>query len=310
MADGFVINDTLYNGEAASQFILKSITGADTVNGGNVHVEDGIKYKFTIPRWDADYTDFIQDRAAVPTSKGQMTVDGATLQVNDYMIYTEFNPRDFEAHWFATQMNPALIDAKLPNTVESVVVQGVLARHAKFLNKLMWTGKKTNTDIYKYMDGFINKAQTASDTNVCSSPTTLTSSNINTEMKKVYDAIPLALRYDVDFKFFVSYKTFDLWTAYQQNQTYKGIDPTQQGVAEFWGKKVVRIADFPDDVIVGAKGLPGLNSNLWLGLNSVSDEGLQLMKLQNNAEIWFIKMLMKADVQFGFTSEVVLYGSI
>lgn len=78
MADGFVINDTTYAGEAASQFIIKSITGAVTVNGGHVYVKDGIKKKFTIPRWDADYEDFIQDRAATPTSKGSFTVDANT----------------------------------------------------------------------------------------------------------------------------------------------------------------------------------------------------------------------------------------
>ena len=43
MADGFVISDTTYAGEAAQQFILKAITGADTINGGHVYVKDGIK---------------------------------------------------------------------------------------------------------------------------------------------------------------------------------------------------------------------------------------------------------------------------
>ena len=147
MADGFVISDTTYAGEAAQQFILKSITGADTINGGHVYVKDGIKKKFTIPRWDADYTTLIQDRAATPTSQGSMTVDGVTIEPADYMIYMEFNPRDFEDHWYATQLNPTLIDRALPASAESVVVQGAMARHSKYFNKLIWNGDTSTTEI-------------------------------------------------------------------------------------------------------------------------------------------------------------------
>jgi hypothetical protein len=53
------------------------------------------------------------------------------------MIYTEFNPRDYEAHWFATQTNPTLIDRGLPASVESVVINEVLKRHDKWLNKAL-----------------------------------------------------------------------------------------------------------------------------------------------------------------------------
>ena len=48
-------------------------------------------------------------------------------------------------------------------------------------------------------------------------------------------------------------------------------------------------------------------SNLWVGTNSIADEGLQLARLQANSEKFFIKMLVKADVQIGWGAEVVLY---
>lgn len=307
--DGFVINDTTYAGEAASQFIVKALTGADTINSGSVFVKDGIKKKFTIPRWDANYEDFIQDRAATPQSKGVMNVDGQALDPNDYMIYTEFNPRDYEDHWFATQLNPTLIDRDLPYSVESVVVQEILKRHAVFFNKLIWNGNTANTDIYKYLNGYIAKAKAAGDTNVVSSPTTLTTSNIQGEFLRGYNMIPAALRYDADMKYFCSYATYDLYVQSQINQTYKGVDITQEGVGTFKGRKVVRIADFPDNAFFIAKGKPTMESNLWIGLNSIADEGLILQKLQANSELFFIKMLMKADVQIGWNSETVYYGA-
>jgi len=305
--DGFVINDTTYAGEVASQFIVKAITGADTVNGGHVYVKDGIKKKYTIPRWDANYEDLIQDRKATPISKGSMTVDGKVLQPEDYMIYMEFNPRDFEDHWYATQLNPAIIDRSLPYSAESVVVQGVLARHAKYFNKAIWNNDKSLSTIYKYWNGFIKNAQDDSDVIDVASPTTLTSSNIVAELEKGYVLIPDALKYNLSMKIFVSYKTYDLYMQAQIAQEFKGVDFTSMGRDTYKGLSVVKIADFPNDTYMIAKGMSTPESNLWVGINSFSDEGLKLAPLQANSELWFIKMNMKADVQIGWGSEVVLY---
>lgn len=305
--DGFVINDTTYAGEVASQFLIKAITGADTVNGGHVYIKDGIKKKFTIPRFDANYEDFIQDRAATPTSKGSFTVDGKVLDPQDFMIYTEFNPRDFEDHWFATQLSPTLLDRALPATAESVVIQEVMKRYMKYFNKALWNNDTTLSNIYKYWNGFLKNALNDADVIDVSSPITLTVNNIQGELLRGYNAIPEALRYDPNMKIFCSYATYDLYDQSQVNQTYKGIDITQVGKDTFKGKRLCKIADFPDDCFMIAKGTASPESNLWVGMNSIADEGLQLARLQANSELFFIKMLVKADVQIGWGNEVVLY---
>jgi hypothetical protein len=302
----FAISDTTYAGEAAGQFIVKAITSNETVDGGHVYVKDGIKKKFTIPRWDADFEDFVQDRAATPISKGTMTTDGQTIEPADYMIYNEFNPRDYEAHWFATQLNDTLIDRTLPVSVESVVIQEVLKRHDRYLNKALWNSDTTLTNIYKYYNGFIKKAVTAAQ-NVVSTPLTLDVSNIQGELKRGYDKIPAALRYDTDMKFFMSYATYDLYMQSQINQTYKGVDVTNEGIPRFKGRQCVKINDLPDNFYFIAKGNSTPGSNMWVGMNSVDDAKLELQKKQANSELWFIKMLMKVDVQFGWNEETVLY---
>lgn len=307
--DGFAINDTTYAGEVASQFLVKAITGADTVNGGHVYIKDGIKKKFTIPRFDSNYEDFIQDRQATPVSNpGGFAVDGKVIDPQDFMIYKEFNPRDFEDHWQAINLNPTLIDRSLPATVESVVVQQVMQRYMKYFNKAIWNNDMTliNT-IYKYWNGFLANAVADADVIDVSSPITLTKSNIQGEFLRGYNNIPEALRYDPNMKIFCSYATFDLYDQSQVEQTYKGIDITILGKDTFKGKKVVKIADFPNDCYMIAKGLASPESNLWVGMNSIQDEGLQLARLQANSELFFIKMLVKADVQIGWGTEVVLY---
>ncbi len=307
--DGFIINDTTYAGEVASQFLTKAITGADTVNGGHVYIKDGIKKKFTIPRMDSNYEDFIQDRQATPTSNpGGFEVDGKVIDPQDFMIYKEFNPRDFEDHWQAVKLSPTLLDRALPATVESVVVQQVMQRYMKWFNKALWNNDMSliNT-VYKYWNGFLANALADADVVDVPSPITLTLANIQGELLRGYNLIPEELRYDPNMKIFCSYATYDLYDQSQIAQTYKGIDITQVGKDTFKGKKVCKIADFPNDCFMIAKGMASPESNLWVGMNSIADEGLQLARLQANSELFFIKMLVKADVQIGWGTEVVLY---
>jgi hypothetical protein len=311
--DGFTISDTTYAGEAAGQFIVRAITGNDTVQGGHVYVKDGIKKKFTIPRWDADYEDLIQDRMATPISKGEQVVSSRTLTPADYMIYMEFNPRDFEDHWYAQQLNPTLIDRTLPASVESVVIQQVLKRHDRYVNKMIWAGDTTTAGIYKYFDGFVKKATDDANTVDLAGGAVLTSTlaaNILDEVVKIYNLIPASLKYDPSMKLFLSYDLYDAYAKALIAQANKGNDyESMQLNIKYRGLPVVRIADFPANKMMFAKGTSGMDSNLWVGMNSVEDAKLEMNKVQNNSELFYVKMLCKLDVQFGFTQEVVNYAS-
>ena len=55
---------------------------------------------------------------------------------------------------------------------------------------------------------------------------------------------------------------------------------------------------------------PDVDSNTWLGINSTEDNQLQLMRLQNNSELFFVKGLFKMDTQIGFPDQFVLYTTL
>lgn len=52
------------------------------------------------------------------------------------------------------------------------------------------------------------------------------------------------------------------------------------------------------------------SSNLYVGMNSTEDNQLKLMRLQNNSELFFLKGLMKYDVQYGFSKQIFLYTTL
>ncbi|MEX5523501.1 hypothetical protein, partial [Bacillus cereus] len=78
--------------------------------------------------------------------------------------------------------------------------------------------------------------------------------------------------------------TYSLYEEYQRNQTYKGIDVTSMGVPAYRGHEVVRVADMPDNCVFVAKGNNTMESNMWMGINSIDDQNnLKLSPLQANS---------------------------
>lgn len=309
---GLVIQDTTYAGEVASGFIVKAAIGNEIVQGGHINVKDGIKKKYTIPRMTVG-DDFIQDRVATPvsggsgTGSGTVTVDARVLDPNDYMIYQEFNPRDFEDHWEAVNLNPTLIDRRLPATVESVILQEVMKKHNQWLGGAIMRGSKALTTNLKYFDGLITRAIADSDVPKVGSPVVLTNVNINDQLERSLGTVPAAILYDPALKVFVSYKTAQLWEQYQRAQGFKGVDNTMAGIMRFAGRQMVYLFGMPDNTIFWAKGAPDMTSNLWFGMNSKDDATVQIARLQANSELYFIKMLCKADANYGYGAETALY---
>jgi len=318
LAYDLAISDVSYAGEAAAGFAVKAVTDNETVNRGLVYVQDGIKKKFTIPRFTHNYEDMIQDRQATPISKGDLTVDGKVLTPVDYMIYTEFNPRDFEQNWRAVELGNKILDRSLPQTVESMIAQELLKGHNRYFNKFIWnansliTATTGSAAIYRYTDGLIRRAFAASSgsdqTNFPASPTTLTALNIVTELEKGYAMLPVKLRYDTRTKIFCSYTTYDLYRQYQQAQASKGVDVTSMGVKLYNGLPLEPIADFPNNTYIMGLGLATPESNFWVGINSAEDVTFEMNKVSNPSELWYFKLNMKVDTQVAWCGETVYYG--
>jgi len=98
-----VITDTTYSGTFASYFWLPVTFTMDSIRKGVLYIQDGIKKSHTIGK--IDFSSPLQPRAATPTSQGAFTVTGNVLTPQDIMVYTEFNPRDYEAHWLAKNVS-------------------------------------------------------------------------------------------------------------------------------------------------------------------------------------------------------------
>jgi len=321
-----VINDTQYAGTFASYFWLPATFSMDTIQKGIVYVQDGIKKKHTIGR--VDFSDPLQPRTPTPTSSGTFVVDGRTLYPQDMMCYTEFNPRDYEQHWLAEQLSPTLLARELPITAENYMMQIALNRTFESIEGALWMGSLDYAGNYavgtpqyqwQFFDGFLKKMVNDSSVLRPSTPevaidvTNIADSfdqllNLIATNKKALLSKPT--RYE-RMKFLVSINTEQIYhTFITTSQTFKGVNTTDRGINLYKGYEVVPVAGMPDDTIVFTESINDVSSNLYVGMNSMEDNNLQLMRLQNNSELFFFKGLMKYDTQYGFSDQIALYTTL
>lgn len=326
------INDTTYAGTFASYFWLPATFGMDTVQKGIVYVQDGIKKAHTIGR--IDFANPLQTRQATPTTSGTFTIDGRMLNPNDMMLYTEFNPRDFEQHWLAEQLSPTLLARELPVTAENYMMQIGLNRTFEQIELGLWMGSTTYTAAagtagngqLKFFDGFLKKMVSDSAVLKVSSPFPLTAAaSDGSTVYNIVDAFNALIqlvatnkkallarpsRYE-RLKFLVSINTEQIYQTFiTTTLTFKGVNTTERGINKFKGYEIVPVAGMADNTIVFTESLPDNSSNLYVGMNSAEDNNLQLMKKQNNSEVFFLKGLMKYDVQYGFSEQVFLFTTL
>jgi hypothetical protein len=337
MAEALVITDTTYAGEAASFFLTRPVIGMDTTQKGCIHVQDGIKKQYTIPR--IEVSGFIQKRAATPISQGSIVVDGRVLIPQDLMLYIEFNPRDYEAHWQAINLDPKLMDRDLPPTAEEFTMLQTMKRLNEFFENATWRSRKVfdpsnpatvtaaskgqpaSDGVYLYFDGLMTKLLNDPATVQITSPATLVAGtasggqeNITAALARVYAKVPQALLFKYGakgLKFHCSYLTQQTYEQDLLLGTFKNQDTSEKGINRYKGYDMVPLAGMPDNTIVACITTPDLDSNLWLGVNSSEDQdALMLNRLQANSELFFIKGLFKMDTQIGFPDFAVIYTTL
>ncbi len=325
MPVGLNIQDTTYAGEALDIFITKAMTNFDTMRKGLFVIMPGIKKKKTIPRMKLD--GFVQPRMKGELSEsasGSITVDARHLAPQDLMLFVLFAPSDFESHWTAVQLNPLLLEAELPVNAENAMMDLIMGQMAEYMEKAVWQsvrdesaiaaaiatgGFGVNANRLVFINGLLVRMLNDSEVIKIGSPVALTKTNIFAKFEEVKAAVPVSIKEHADLKYVINPQTKEIFTSAQQGQNFKGINVTDEGVMTFGGKKIEVVNGLPNDTIVaGVFGKTVGKGNFYMGVNVVDEEtSLEMKKYRPESELFYIKGLMKFDVNYGFGEETVLY---
>ena len=337
----FGAGETNYTGEVLEELLTLTAQKTDTFDKGLIHVEPQIQKQLTLP--SIKLGKIIQDRKPTPDSSvGEYSLAERYLAPKDFMIYLEFNPREFERYYKAFQPVDNLVFRKLNSYVQAKMIQLLFEGKEAYIDQAIWCSatatqkaKITNSDgiegtsiigaeneygQMKYWDGAIarmlmnaNAEEGSEDKN--SGEITLAGNGsfangeaVETELYNMYHKLPPKIRAISGLKILMDYNTWDMYDQYLTAKENKYVDNTQINARTFKGKQIIPMVAFPDNTIIIGKFSRGRDSNLWMSVDMADDINvIQCDKLQNNSELYFFKALMKIDVNIVKPSEIIAH---
>lgn len=298
------LNTTNYSGEFLENVLTLSTTGNELVSRGLIMVIPGVNSAISVPRVKSNK--MLQKRKEDPQkadSKGDFTYSEKKLVPKDMMAFTLFNPRAFEHIWRPYQPTGDLVFRSLPANVQGILLEELLKQVQQELGGLYISGVyEEGSDDEMLMDGILTQA--AKDTDVVKVASTGTT--MLQRLKELRASIPVTMRKNPSLRILMSVEDFDQYDDELTQLTNKGEAPTDINAERYKGISFEVLSQWPQGIVVATLCDPGMNGNLFAAVNLQDDENvIQIDKWANASELYFFKMLMKADTQIGFGEEFI-----
>lgn len=303
------VDNTNYNGEVLERILTVATTSNELVEKGLIHVIPGVEKKISIPRLKTGK--MLQKRKEDPQvkdSKGDFNWSEQTLEPHDFMAFTVFNPRAFEHIWRKWQPKGNLVFAELPPEAQNTLLDA-LSKQVQFeLGDHYVNGEYVDgDDDDKLMNGILTQAAKAADyvlVDVSKADTMLK------KLKAVRAAIPKAMRPNPDLRILMSVEDFDKYDEELTERESKNASETEVNRKRYKGITIETVASWPEGVIVATICSPDADGNFFAAVNLQNDESvIQIDKVSNASELYFFKLLMKADTNIAFGEEFIVVDS-
>ena len=340
-AFNFNAGQSNYTGEVLADLLTYTAQENETYKEGLIHIKSGIQKKYALP--SVQLGEIIQDHVATPDSsksKGQYVFAERYLEPNDFMIYFEFNPRDFEQYYKPFQPTGNLVFRELDPKVQATMIRLLMESKAEYINHAIWcaataavkaqlnAGNSKDLEIgaddaagpMKYFNGALARllmnAAAGNDTEdakcgkcvIAGTGAFANGAAVEAEMYKMWQATPPKVRKKSGFVVLMDYNSWDMYNQYISDKTFKYNDNRQENQHLFQGKRIIPMVALPEDTIVMGVFTTGVDSNLWMGVDYANDEDvLQVEKLQANSELYFFKMLLKMDINIVRPKEIIAH---
>lgn len=299
-----IIKNTNYNGEVLAKLLTAAATRNDLVEKGLIMVIPGVSYKIAVPRLKTGR--MLQKRKTNPgvdDSKGDFTYSEHILEPREFMAFTVFNPNTFAHVWREYQPTGDLVFAKLPPKAQDALLEA-LSKQVHFELGYHYVNGQYGDGDDQLMNGILTQAAKDPDcivVNVSDQATTVG------KLRALRAAVPKALRENPNLRILMSVEDFDRYDAELTDRKSKGIDETEVTRKRYKEIPIETISTWPEGVIVITLCSPDNDGNLFAAVNLQEDENvIQIDKIANASELYFFKMLMKADTNIGFGEEFVV----
>ena len=334
-----------YAGEVLEDLLTYTAQGNDTYKEGLIHIKSGIQHKYTLP--SIKLGDIIQDNKPTPTStEGGKGADGENtytfterfLEPQDFMVYLEFNPRDYEKYYKFAQPDGNLIFRELDPKIQATMLRLLMEKKNTYIGNAIWTSSKggkatagnitvptSSTEIgsgkEKYFDGLmkrmLNNAYSTDAVEKLGGQVIITGTTelstgeaVESALYSMWQKCPKQIRSHSDLSFVIGWEAWDLYDRYLSDKQVKYSENTEVNKYRFKGKRIIPIVGIPEHTIVLGVFNTGTTSNFWMGVDYVDDaEKIKVERLQANSELYFFQMRMKMDVNIVNPAEILMHSA-
>lgn len=301
------IKNTNYSGEVLEEILTLASTGNELVERGLIHVEPNVSKKISVPRLTT--SEMLQKRKEQPTSEdsqGDFNYTEKFLEPEDFMAYTEFNPRKLEHIWRKWQPKGNLVFSELPAEVQNKFL-AELIKQVKFelgwhyINGKLGAGKK------ELFNGIVFRIKEDDETIKAGSSAV----SMIGKLYALRSQIPVTLLDNPNLRILMNKREFERYDMELTKQTAKGVNHTDISPRSFKGIKIEDLANWPAGFITATLCSMGLDGNFFAAINLQDDEDvIQIDKVTNAGEKYFFKLLMKADTNTAFGQECVVLDRV
>jgi hypothetical protein len=303
---------TTYAGEFAGKYISAALLSASTIENGGIEVKPNVKYKEVIKKLATDA--IVKNATCDFDATSTVTLTERILQPEEFQVNLQLCKSDFKSDFEAIQMGYSAFDS-LPPSFADYILSHVAAKVAEKTEQNIWRGVNANAGEFA---GFATllAADAALPTAQEVAGTTVTASNVITELGKIVDALPAALYGKEDLHIYVSQ---NIAKAYVRalggfGASGLGANGTNTMGTQWWNNGSLTfdgVKIFVCNGMAANTAIAAEKSNLYFGTGLLND--LNTVKLIDMADLdgsENVRVVARftAGVQYGNVQDIVTYG--
>jgi hypothetical protein len=304
-----VTTGTSYKGEFAGKYLSAALLSASTLDKGLITVMPNVKHKSVLQV--GAYSDIVADGTCDFTASGTLTLTEKIIEPLDYQVNVELCKQDLHDTWQAAEMGFSAY-SNLPSSFEDFVLAYTASKVAAKIESNIWAGQVGTAGEF---EGFYYLATAGGSGCISVTGTTVTATNVITEMGKVVDAIPQTVYGKEDLLIYVAPNVARAYiralggfvaTIGANGVDNKGTSWYSNGDLSFDGIPVVVAQGLPASSMMAAQ-----KSNMFFGTGLLNDSNickiLDMSDLDGSQNVRVI-MRFTAAVAMGINSDVVIYA--
>ena len=303
---------TTYAGEFAGEYISAALLSGSTIANGGITVKPNVKFKEVLKKVDTNA--IVKDSTCDFDPTSTVTLTERILQPEFQQVNLQLCKKDFQSDWEAVSMGYSA-HQNMPSKFSDFLIGHVAAKVAQRTEQSIWAGATSNNGQF---DGFETTLALDADLPTAQevAGTTVTSSNVITELGKIADAIPSTLYGNEDLNIYVSQNIARAYVRALGGFGASGLGAAgtnnlgtqwwNNGSLSFDGVSIFVCNGLSDNTAIAAE-----KSNLYFGTGLLADHNevkvIDMADLDGSQNVRVV-MRFTAGVQYGIIDDIVTYG--